>query len=174
MHIEGVDEQDNTVIEAALGRLVYRAAMLEATIEVTGYGLAGEESEAVALKGLTVGRLADKCRIYARDAPYLNAPMRKALTAILDDVKAAMDLRNSYVHAAWSAQQDGSLVALNSKPAGYRMSALTVSSLNEVIVQLDSIADRMHLWTLRAMELKQPGVISRLPGMEDTAPPYPE
>ncbi|MEV6080979.1 hypothetical protein AB0L80_38660 [Streptomyces sp. NPDC052069] len=163
-------EQSPIPIEAALGRMVYTAATVEMLVELTGTLLADGDAQVTELKGKPINALKKKTLGYAHAAGYLNVSMLKALEALLGDVSASMDNRNAYVHGAW-AEQDGGLIAMNSKPGQFRIKPLTAEHLDQLTAELVQVRDRVAVWWNRAFAMKHPDAV--VEGLEpDSAPPY--
>lgn len=169
--------EDLAPVHAALGRMVYTAATVEMTVEVTGVLLAADENKAARLKGKTIQRLAQLTLEHASAATYLNPSMLRALETILADVTTGMDQRNAYVHGPWG-EADGVLSAMNSKPfgvepSGFRIKPVSVEHLDQLTGELVELRERVMVWWNRAWMLRHPDV--EVEGLEpDTAPPYPE
>ncbi|MFI5861844.1 hypothetical protein [Streptomyces sp. NPDC051546] len=176
MSDERTSDEDLAQVHAAPGRMVYTAATVEMTVEITGALLAVDAAEAAKLKGETVGGLSKLTLKYAKVAGYLSPSMRTALEAIVLDVKAGMDHRNAYVHGPWG-ELDGVLSAMNSKPfsvepSGFRTKAVSVEHLDRLTGELEDLRERVMVWFNRAWSLKHPDV--QVEGLlPDTAPPYP-
>ncbi|MGW1259682.1 hypothetical protein ACWD5Q_32020 [Streptomyces sp. NPDC002513] len=174
---EDMPGEDLAPVHAALGRMVYTAATVEMTVEITGVLLAADEGEAAKLKGESIGGLKKLTLKYATSASYLTPPMRNALDVILTDVGAGMKHRNAYVHGPWG-ELDGVLSAMNSKPfgiepSGFRIKTVSVEHLDQLTAELVELRERVMVWWNRAWALKHPD--AKVEGLEpDTAPAYPE
>ncbi|WP_406164491.1 hypothetical protein [Streptomyces sp. NBC_00996] len=101
---------DLNAIEAALGRMVYRAGNLEAVVRHTGGLLATTDKQRQALDGVPAGALVDEARKLARKAAADGRISDDALSGLvksLDEIGSHLKSRNAYIHGMWVSRANG-------------------------------------------------------------------
>ncbi|MFV0138100.1 hypothetical protein ACLGIH_33920 [Streptomyces sp. HMX87] len=149
---------DLSPIEAALGRMVCRAGLLEAVVRETGLRLSTTGDERAKFDGQPVGRLVKEIRARAESAAAAGRIPETALTDlddILDAIDERLESRNAYVHGIWMGRPDGTLMVMNI-PRGHektfqvRTRPLAVKELGELSEDLNRLADDLYDWAERA------------------------
>ncbi|MFI5749048.1 hypothetical protein ACIBBE_24650 [Streptomyces sp. NPDC051644] len=146
---------DLTAIEAALGRMVYRAGSLEAAVRYTGGQLATTAEQLKELGGLSAGNLVNKARGYAKKAvtdKRISSDERAELVRLLDETGVHLKSRNTYIHGVWLTRADGSpFVMLNQKGFAVLTRPLAAEEIGKLSDTLLTLSNDLFDWTVRVL-----------------------
>ena len=148
-----------TDIEAALGRVIYRAGNFEVIMQSVGAVLATTGEERAMIEGRTAGVLLDGMKDLATRRAQngeLDSDLLGQLKAITADAQTHLDCRNDYVHGAW-AEVDGELIAMNFRRKGeIRTRPLAVAELDGLAQELSVVCDALLEWLYDLLNRRHP------------------
>jgi len=152
MATEGTDiPTDLEPIEAALGRMVYRAGNLEAVVRYAGRKLATTEEQRSELDGVSAGTLVDKTRKFAKESAasgQISSSSYSGLAKLLDEVNPHLKSRNAYIHGMWVAQANGQpFVMLSQKNGTVQTRPLASEELAKLSDALLTLSNGIFDWT---------------------------
>ncbi|WP_331720077.1 hypothetical protein OG762_51515 (plasmid) [Streptomyces sp. NBC_01136] len=146
---------DLTAIEAALGRMVYRAGRLEAAVRYAAGRLATTAEQLQALGSLPAGKLVNKAREYAKTAvtgERISNDDRAELVKLLDETNVHLKSRNTYIHGVWLTRADGSpFVMLNQKDFTVMTRPLAAEEIGKLSGTLLALSNDVFDWTVRVL-----------------------
>ncbi|GAA3479611.1 hypothetical protein [Streptomyces yanii] len=160
---------DLIAIEAALGRMVYRAGALETVVRFTGESLAATTNERDELAGTTAGTVLRLTKDIASRSPDVTAEDLAELIVIFDEIRPTLDSRNVYIHGGWVRSKD-QLIVMNKrknvtanekkgvKAEKYLVQTrpVAVKELNELADALLDLSNRVFDWTAQVLGRKHP------------------
>ncbi|MGW4983663.1 hypothetical protein [Streptomyces mirabilis] len=146
---------DLNVIEAALGRMVYRAGNLEAVVRYTGGRLATTDKQREALDGVPAGALVKEARKLARKSAadgQISDDALSDLVNLLDEIDSHLKSRNTYIHGMWVSRAYGQPFALLSqKECEVRTRPLAPEELGKLADILLALSNDVFDWTDRVL-----------------------
>ncbi|MGW3371730.1 hypothetical protein [Streptomyces hydrogenans] len=147
---------DLTAIEAALGRMVYRAGNLEAVVRHVGGKLATTPKELQKFDGVPAGTLVMEATKLAKKAAVgerISETECDELVKLLEDVKGHLESRNVYIHGLWLTDEMGGepFVMLSQKKWEVRTRPLAPEEVGKLSEALLGLSNDIFDWTERAL-----------------------
>ncbi|MCG7523663.1 hypothetical protein MHW47_04270 [Streptomyces sp. OfavH-34-F] len=146
---------DLTAIEAALGRMVYRAGNLEAAVRYVGGRLAITPKELRKLDGVPAGRLVNEAKGLVEKAAVderISEAERDELVKLLDDVGGHLEGRNTYIHGVWLTKANGEpFVMLSQKDWQVKTRPLAPEEIGKLSDVLLALSNDIFDWTVRVL-----------------------
>ncbi len=146
---------DLNAIEAALGRMVYRAGNLEAVVRYTGGLLATTYKQREVLDGVPAGKLIEEARQLARRSAAdgrISADELSDLVKFLDEIGSHLKSRNTYIHGMWVSQANGQpFVMLSQKGHEVQTRPLALEELGKLSDTLLTLSNDVFSWTDRVL-----------------------
>ncbi|MFF8604168.1 hypothetical protein ACF065_34695 [Streptomyces sp. NPDC015232] len=146
---------DLTAIEAALGRMVYRAGNLEAVVRYVGGQLATTHKELQKFDGVPAGQLVKEAKVLAEKAAAdegITEAERDELVKLLEDVASHLESRNVYIHGVWLTRANGEpFVMLSQKKLKVRTRPLAPEEIGKLSDALLDLSNNIFDWTERVL-----------------------
>ncbi|WUT01686.1 hypothetical protein OHA46_33560 (plasmid) [Streptomyces sp. NBC_00708] len=147
---------DLNVIEAALGRMVYRAGNLEAVVRYTGGRLVTTDKQREALDGVPAGALVREAMELARKAAAdgrISGAAQSDLVKLLDEIDSHLKCRNAYIHGMWVSRANGQpFVMLSQKKRKVQTQPLAPEELGKLSDSLLVLSNNVFDWVNRVFD----------------------